>query len=155
MRFNNSKDNSIIDLQKDFLDEEDLSLLFYSADAVMLPYTVSSSSGVMVDALAHGLPFVASNLGFFREFSSKGLGITVKRRPDAFANGLRTLANDYDAYVREVNKFKDKLKWDLIARQHSILYQHVLNTKKAIAIRTPNSKVTVEADNTTHKKPES
>jgi hypothetical protein len=88
----------------------------------------------MVDGLAHGLPFVA---GFFREFSSKGLGITVKRKPDAFANGLRTLANDYDAYVGEVSKFKEKLKWDLIARQHSALYQHVLNAKKAIAIRTP------------------
>lgn len=151
LRFNNSKDNSIIDLRKDFLDEEELSFLFYSADAVILPYTVSSSSGVMVDGLAHGLPFVASNLGFFREFSSKGLGITVKRRPDAFAKGLRTLANDYDAYVREVNKFKEKLKWDLIARQHFVLYQQVLNTKKAISIRASNSKVTVDADNTTHK----
>jgi glycosyltransferase involved in cell wall biosynthesis len=155
LRFNNSKDNTIIDLQKDFLDEEDLSFLFYAADAVILPYTVSSSSGVMADGLAHGLPFVASDLGFFREFSSKGLGITVKRKPDDFANGLRTLANDYDTYVKEVNKFKEKLKWDLIARQHYALYEHVLNAKKAIAIRAPNSKVTVEPDHTTHNTPAS
>jgi glycosyltransferase involved in cell wall biosynthesis len=148
LRFNNSKNNSVIDLQKGFLDEQDLSFLFYAADATILPYTVSSSSGVMFDGLAHGLPFVASDLGFFREFSSKGLGITVKRKPDAFANGLRTLAKDYDTYVREVNKFKEQLKWDLIATQHSALYEQVLNAKKAIVIRTPNSKVTVEADHT-------
>ena len=152
LRFNNSKNNSVIDLQKDFLDEEDLSFLFYAADATILPYTVTSSSGVMFDGLAHGLPFVASDLGFFKEFSSKGLGITVKRKPDAFANGLVTLANNYDTYVREVNKFKQKLKWDLIATQHSTLYEHVLKAKKAIVIRTPNSKATVEADHTNTQK---
>ena len=152
LRFNNSKNNSVIDLQKDFLDEEDLSFLFYAADATILPYTVTSSSGVMFDGLAHGLPFVASDLGFFKEFSSKGLGITVKRKPEAFANGLTTLANDYDTYVREVNKFKEKLKWDLIATQHSTLYEQVLKAKRAIVIRTPNSKATVEADHTNTQK---
>ncbi|HET7148924.1 MAG TPA: glycosyltransferase family 4 protein [Candidatus Nitrosopolaris sp.] len=152
LRFNKSINNSVIDLRKDFLDEEDLSFLFYAVDATILPYTVTSSSGVMIDGLAHGLPFVASDLGFFREFSSKGLGITVKRKPDAFANGLRTLAKDYDTYVREVNKFKEKLKWDLIATQHSALYENVLNAKKAIVIRTLNSKVTVEADHTNNQK---
>ena len=106
----------------------------------------------MFDGLAHGLPFVASDLGFFREFSSKGLGITVKRKPDAFANGLTTLANDYDTYVREVNKFKEKLKWDLIATQHSTLHEQVLKAKRAIVIRTPNSKATVEADHTNTQK---
>lgn len=152
MRFNKSKNNSVIDLRKDFLDEEDLSFLFYAADATILPYTVTSSSGVMIDGLAHGVTFVASDLGFFREFSSKGLGITVKRRPDAFANGLRTLAKDYDTYVREVNQFKEKLKWDLIATQHSALYEHVLNAKMAIVIRTLNSKVTFESDHTNNHK---
>lgn len=152
LRFNKSINNSVIDLRKDFLDEKDLSFLFYAADVTILPYTVTSSSGVMIDGLAHGLPFVASDLGLFREFSSKGLGITVKRKPDAFANGLRTLAKDYDTYVREVNKFKEKLKWDLIATQHSALYENVLNAKKAIVIRTLNSKVAVEVDHTNNHK---
>jgi hypothetical protein len=68
--------------------------LFYAADATILPYTVTSSSGVMFDGLVHGLPFVATDLDFFKEFSSKGLGITVKRKPDAFANGLVTLGKE-------------------------------------------------------------
>ncbi|MDX1371373.1 MAG: hypothetical protein R3321_02835 [Nitrososphaeraceae archaeon] len=33
----------------------------------------------MFDGLAHGLPFIASDLDFFKEFSKKGLGICVKR----------------------------------------------------------------------------
>jgi hypothetical protein len=60
----------IINLDMDFLNDTELSLLFHAADAVLLPYKVSSGSGVMFDGLAHGLPFIASNLEFFREFSS-------------------------------------------------------------------------------------
>ena len=43
-------------------------MLFYAADVVILPYKVTAGSGVMFDALAHGLPFIATNLGFFKEF---------------------------------------------------------------------------------------
>ena len=68
-----------IDLQRDYLSDTDLSLLFYASDVVLLPYKVSSGSGVMFDALAHGLPFIATDIEFFKEFARKGLGITVKR----------------------------------------------------------------------------
>ena len=92
--------NGIINLRKDFLSEEELSLLFSSADAVILPYKVSSGSGVMFDALAHGLPFVATDLNFFNEFSKKGLGITLKRDAEAFSNALADLDNDYNTYKK-------------------------------------------------------
>jgi hypothetical protein len=75
---------NVINLQKDFLTEKELSLLFSSVDVVILPYMVSSGSGVMFDALAYGLPFVATSLEFFNEFSQKGLGITVSRSLDEF-----------------------------------------------------------------------
>lgn len=91
-------------------------------------------SGVMFDGLAHGWPSVATNLPFFKEFSSEGLGITVKRKPDGFIDGLVTLAKDYDVYVKKVNSFREKLKWDAIARQHAILYEHVLHVKKTQAM---------------------
>ncbi len=126
LRFRNE---SVVNLQKDFLDEEELSCLFYAADATILPYRVSSASGVMFDGLAHGLPFVASDLPFFKEFSSKGLGITVKRKPEAFAEGLKTLAKGYDAYTMNVNNFRENLKWDVIAAQHALLYQRALRTE--------------------------
>ena len=51
----------VIELGKGFLADKELSQLLYSADALILPYTVSSGSGVMYDGLAHGLPFVSSN----------------------------------------------------------------------------------------------
>jgi len=126
------KTGDFISLQKGFLSDEEFSILLYAADAVLLPYKLSSGSGVMFDGLAHGLPFVASDLPFFKEFSSKGLGITVKREPAAFADGLVTLDKDYEGCLEEVNHFREKLKWDLIATQHSELYERVLSSKKDV-----------------------
>jgi len=144
-RNKNNNNGSIIDLQRDFLDEADLSLLYYSADATILPYTVCSSSGVMFDGLGHGLPFVASDLPFFREFSLKGLGITVKNRPDAFADGLRTINNHYDIYIKRVNDFKEKLKWDVIATEHALLYERVLGVEKTVLLPSSSLEKTAAA----------
>src|SRR5215213_7788161 len=113
---------NIIDIKKGFLSEEDLSMLFYSADAVLLPYKVTAGSGVMFDALAHGLPFVSSDLGFFREFSAQGLGITAKRTPKDFSNAIKRLDKDYDDYVKRVAEFKKKLSWNHVAKQHQFIY---------------------------------
>ncbi|MFZ0515027.1 MAG: glycosyl transferase, partial [Candidatus Nitrosopolaris sp.] len=115
--------NSIIILQNGFLSEFDLSILFYASDAIILPYKVSSASGVMFDGLAHGLPFVATDLEFFREFSAKGLGITVRRNPDAFSKGLVGLSSNYAGYRESVGIFKKKLSWNAVAIQHANLYK--------------------------------
>ena len=121
-----SHEKEIIDLRKGFLNDRDLSLLFYAADAVILPYKVSSGSGVMFDGLAHGLPFIATDLEFFREFSARGLGITVKRNPQEFSKALVTLNNNYEYYAKNVILFKEKLKWDNIARNHISLYNQII-----------------------------
>ena len=126
---NRNNKNTIIDLQKGFLSDEDLSMLFYAADVVLLPYKVISASGVMFDALAHGLPFIATNLNFFKEFSRQGLGITVKRMPNEFSNAIKRLEKNYSSYIQTVNSFKENLKWDFVAKQHASIYYSVI--KKA------------------------
>jgi glycosyltransferase involved in cell wall biosynthesis len=133
-------EKEIIDLHKGFLNDSDLSLLFYAADAVILPYKVSSGSGVMFDGLAHGLPFIAADLEFFREFSSKGLGITVKRNPEEFSKALVTLNNNYEYYAKNVILFKEKLKWYNIARNHISLYNQIIEENSvAPTIKRRNS----------------
>ena len=121
-----STKGNIIDLKRGYLSDEELSMLFYASDAVLLPYSVTSGSGVMFDALAHGLPFVATDLEFFREFSSQNLGITTKRNPASFSKGLRELEQNYSKYVQAVNNFKGNLKWTDIARKHLELYKNVV-----------------------------
>jgi glycosyltransferase involved in cell wall biosynthesis len=120
---NSNNKNNIIDLQRGLLSEEELSMLFYAADVVILPYKVTAGSGVMFDALAHGLPFIATNLGFFKEFAALGLGMTVKRDPSEFSNGIKNLDRNYSNYTKSINAFKQKLKWNFVASQHASIYQ--------------------------------
>jgi glycosyltransferase involved in cell wall biosynthesis len=117
--------NRIVNLEMDFLNEAELSQLFYAADAVLLPYKVTSCSGVMFDALSHGIPFIASDLDFFKEFSASGLGITAKRNAKAFVRALLKLDANYEDYVTRVKAFKDKMSWNNVAKVHAELYDKI------------------------------
>ena len=118
----NRRDQKIINLNQGFLSDSDLSTLLYACDVIILPYTVTSGSGVLFDALAHGLPFIATDLGFFKEFEKKGLGITVKRRSSEFERAIEKLQAGYSGYVQKVKEFKTELKWNNVARQHLEIY---------------------------------
>jgi len=126
----NNSDQKIINLNQGFLTDSDLSTLLYSCDIVILPYTVTSGSGVLFDALAHGLPFISSNLGFFKEFEEKGLGITVKRKSGEFERALEKLEANYSDYVQKVEEFKPELKWTNIASQHLEIYVKSISERK-------------------------
>ena len=128
--------NKIIDLQRGFLKEEELSMLLYASDVVMLPYKITSGSGVMFDSLAHRLPFVASDLDFFKEFAEMGLGITAKRDPMSFAKALRELGDSYDKYSKSVDNFKQQLRWEFVTKQHIDIYSHAI-TKRAKSFSLP------------------
>jgi glycosyltransferase involved in cell wall biosynthesis len=131
--YNNKK---IIDLRRGFLKEEELSMLLYASDVVMLPYKITSGSGVMFDSLAHRLPFVASDLDFFKEFAEMGLGITAKRDPMSFAKALRQLGDSYDKYSKSVDNFKQQLRWEFVTKQHIDIYSHAI-TKRAKSFSLP------------------
>jgi glycosyltransferase involved in cell wall biosynthesis len=126
------KADNVLDLQRGFLSEEELSTLFYACDAAILPYKVTAGSGVMFDALAHGLPFIATDLDFFREFAAKGLGITAKRNPHEFSKGIKKLDRNYFKYAESVDAFKQNLKWNFVARQHSQLYYSTIDTRRGL-----------------------
>ena len=141
----------IIDLQRDYLSDTDLSLLFYASDVVLLPYKVSSGSGVMFDALAHGLPFIATDLEFFKEYARKGLGVTVKRDPKEFKQALIDLEDNYEYYCNSVNQFKLSLNWKNIADHHTNVYNSILvDTKSSKSILHSSTIVTTNTTTTTN-----
>ena len=114
----NNEENSLISLNLGYLGEKEMSKLFFACDAIIFPYTIVSISGVMFDALAHGLPFIASDLRFFKEFADMGLGIVCKRTTQSFERSILTLALQYDKYKTTVEQFKSKLQWSNIANEH-------------------------------------
>src|SRR5919107_2002748 len=120
-----------IDLQRGFLTDEELSMLFYASDVVVLPYRITSGSGVMFDALAHTVPFVASDLDFFKEFAEMGLGITAKRDPISFSKAIDSLGKTYEKYSRTVDNFRQQLRWEYVANQHIEIYDHAIREKRS------------------------
>lgn len=141
------KNENVISLGKDFLSEEQLAALFSCADAVLLPYKVSSGSGIMFDGLSYSLPFVATNLGFFDEFASLGLGVTVKRSAEAFSRALLFLDEHYDKYSMRVKAFNKELSWEEVANKHAKIYRATvqkggqkvifhLNSKKKLLVKS-------------------
>lgn len=126
----NSKGHKgIIDLKRGYLDEIEFSMLLYASDLLLLPYKVTAGSGVMFDGLAHGLPFIATNLKFFKEFADKDLGITVRRRAEKFSNAIAEIDLNYSQYVDSINSFKCKLKWNVVAGQHLTLYESITRNR--------------------------
>ena len=122
------KDNkNIINLEKDYLSEKDLSMLFFASDIVFLPYKAIAGSGTMFDGLGHGKPFLASNNGFFKEYSKLGLGVVAERNARSFEKGLEIVDKNYDKLKSSVNEFQKNLKWNLIAKQHIDIYKSILN----------------------------
>ena len=122
--------DQVINLNKQYLSEEELSLLLFSCDAVFLPYKVSSGSGVMYDGLAHGKPFIASDIGFFKEFSEMNLGMISRREPRSFEKALVELEKNYSSFESAINEFRQKINWNVIARQHYLVYKNIMEKQK-------------------------
>jgi len=110
--------NDVVSLHLGYLDDSTLSKLFFACDAIIFPYKVVSVSGVMFDALAHGLPFIASNLRFFKEFADMGLGIACNRDMQSFEQAIENLAVAYDEYKTRVEQFRSNLRWSNVAQKH-------------------------------------
>lgn len=113
---NNS--NDVVSLHLGYLDDTTLSKLFFACDAIIFPYKVVSVSGVMFDALGHGLPFIASNLRFFKEFADMGLGIVCNRDMQSFEQAIENLAMGYDEFKIRVEQFRSNLRWSNVAHKH-------------------------------------
>jgi glycosyltransferase involved in cell wall biosynthesis len=129
------ENQGVINLNRGFLSDRELSLLFYCADALILPYKVASGSGVMYEGLAHGLPFISSKIEFFKEFSDMGLGISVDRNPVEFSKALLKLKVDYKGYKDSVMNFRKNLLWKEVANKHILLYNSIINRPTSPLIR--------------------
>jgi glycosyltransferase involved in cell wall biosynthesis len=115
-----------ISLHPGYLDEIALSKLFFACDAMIFPYKVASISGVLFDAIAHGLPFIASDLKFFREFADMNLGKTCNRDPVSFSQSIAYLSANYEKYRKNVHQFSSKLRWENVANSHIAFYSKLL-----------------------------
>ncbi|WP_156898276.1 glycosyltransferase family 4 protein [Methylocapsa acidiphila] len=72
------------DLRNRFIPDEELAQLLTDADVVALPYIEASQSGVLMAALAFGLPVIATDVGEIAELvRTTGAGLIVPPRDGA------------------------------------------------------------------------
>ena len=95
----------------------------------------------MYDGLAHGKPFIASDIGFFKEFSDMSLGLIARREPCSFEKAFVELEKNYSSFESAVNKFRQKINWNVIARQHYLVYKNIIE-KQNITMEIASTKHT-------------
>ncbi len=106
-----------------YLDDAALGGLIRSADVVVLPYdsTEQVSSGVLVEAVAAGIPVVATAFPHAVELLTDGPGLLVPHRnPAALATAIRKIVTKpaVAASLRERTGPAQPVRWPAVARRY-------------------------------------
>jgi glycosyltransferase involved in cell wall biosynthesis len=110
-----------VELVDRFVEDDEMVQLFDRSSLVVLPYTsFSAQSGVLHDALAHGLPVVATDVGTLGEsVRSWGIGQVVPPNDDAaLAAAIHQMLTPH-RYLQAsgaVGRVRENLSWNRLAK---------------------------------------
>ncbi len=122
-----AKDNIIIirgQLPQDVFDQ-----LLCAADVVVLPYKLSSQSGILAHCLSFGRPIVASNSQALLDAVAKTkAGLVCDGEMDFIDNIVRILSNPEFASTLSENGrryVREHISWSIVADKHLALYRKI------------------------------
>jgi polysaccharide biosynthesis protein PslF len=117
-----------------YLEAESLHRLLTRAEVVLLPYNSDDqvTSGVLVEAVAAGIPVVATRFPHAVELLSAGSGILINHRdPEAIAAAIRTILTDRKVAARmtdEALASARTFRWATVANQYHQLVAKLTGT---------------------------
>lgn len=76
---------------------DDLSVEYDNCDCLVLPSFTENFGGVVIDALAHGKPVIASTFTPWRELQEQGCGWWVSNEPEKLAGAIKEMMSLNDA----------------------------------------------------------
>ncbi len=120
-----------------YLDPQQLADLIASADVVLLPYdsTDQATSGVLAEAVAAGVPVVATDFPHAVELLSSGAGTVIPHQdPDATAQALRDILTGASVAdrMREVAlREASETTWSAVADRYRELTVKLVTAKAA------------------------
>jgi glycosyltransferase involved in cell wall biosynthesis len=122
-----------------FLDPAELSALIRSADVVVLPYDSREqvTSGVLIEAVAAGVPVVATAFPHAVELLTDGPGIVVPHRdPQKLAKAVRRILTQpalAATLARRTRTLSADLRWPAVAARYETLAAGLLHARTETA----------------------
>ena len=107
-----------------FIEDEERTLLFIAADVNVLPYRTIYQSGVLLMAMSHGLPVIASDLPANREVIEAGVNglLFESERPEALAEQVNRFFEDSALQKRmgerAIETISREYDWNTIAGEY-------------------------------------
>jgi len=126
-----------VTLDDRYLDPRQLAELIATADVVLLPYDSrdQATSGVLVEAIAAGVPVVATGFPHAVELLAGGAGlIALHEDPESMATGIRTIVTTdttrqrmHEAALRDTQA----TSWPAVAEQYRSLARGIVAARAA------------------------
>lgn len=123
-----------VDYQAFHHDEAALGGLIRSADVVVLPYDSSEqvTSGVLTEAVASGVPVIATTFPHAIELLGGGRGLLVPHRnPAALAKALRRVLTNPAVATRMARAAKPPVHWPAVAARYEALAGKLIDDRPA------------------------
>lgn len=134
---------SLVELRFDFVSDEEMTALFDEADMLVFPYRGIDTSGVLMAAIARGIPVLASDIGCFSEMLVDGKeGRLIKPDdPKALASAMIEVIED-PARVEAMRAGMVALlqripSWKRIAGMTTEVYQRAQLAPAAVPVDAP------------------
>jgi len=100
-----------------YIDDEDVPILFSAADAIVLPYKSATQSGVIPVAYHFEVPIVATDVGSLKDtVETAGTGIICHPQIESIAEGIQKLFSEgTEKFIANIRVEKQKLSWKVFA----------------------------------------
>jgi glycosyltransferase involved in cell wall biosynthesis len=127
-----------VDYQDAYHDQATLGRLIRSADVVVLPYDSREqvTSGVLIEAVAAGVPVVATAFPHAVELLTGGPGLVVPHQdPAALAAAIRRILTEPGLAARlagRVRPLAADLRWPAVAARYGTLAERLLAARAAV-----------------------
>lgn len=113
---------------------EKLYEIYSNSDIFILTSDYESFGMVLIEAMASGLPIIASNIPALRNVvENNKTGLLVKPEPEDFAKAFEKLINNpqlKEKLIKNGLKEVKKYNWDEITKKFEDIYKEVLNENK-------------------------
>jgi len=107
-----------------FIEDEEREKLFFAADVNVLPYRIIYQSGVLLMAMSHGLPVIASNLPANKEIIDHGRnGLLFESNnsislSDNIIKFFKNKSEQANMSANALNTIQDEYNWNEIAKKY-------------------------------------